>query len=527
MKKMHVCKKIFSRTMIVLLLTGVLALSFNIQQTKCSEPPTTEWDRTYGGTSDEILRSLIQTSDGGYVLAGYTWSFGAGSSDFWLVKTNSTGHEQWNRTYGGTNKDEAWCVVQTSDEGYALAGETRSFGAGNNDAWLIKTDSAGHMEWNQTYGGTGYEYALSVVQTSDGGYALAGDKRSSDLVNGYFWLVKTNSTGHEQWNRTYGGTSDEYAFSVVQTGDGGYALAGQTTSFGAGGYDFWLVKTDLAGDVEWSQTYGGTDFEICRCLVQTGDEGYALAGYTESLGAGGYDFWLVKTDQNGNMEWNRTYGGTSDEYAFSVVQTGDGGYVLAGYTWSFGAGSSDLWLVKTDETGNMQWNRTYGGPNSESPDGASSVVETSDGGYALAGGTTSFGAGNSDFWLIKLAPEVIPATVDIDPDTLNLRSNGQWITAYIELPEEYNLSEIDVSTILLNGSISVDPEAPTAIGDYDMDGIADLMVKFDRAAVIALLGTCDYGEETGKSVDVALAITGEATGTLFEGVDTIRVLLKG
>jgi hypothetical protein len=355
------------------------------------------WSRTYGGTSYDYAYSLVQTGDGGYALAGYTSSYGAGSDDFWLVKTDSAGNMLWSRTYGGTSIDEARSLIQTSDGGYALAGYTWSYGAGAADVWLVKTDSAGNMLWSKTYGGTGDDVALSVVQTGDGGYALAGYTGSD------FWLVKTDSAGNMLWGKTYGGTGNDRAFSVVQTVDGGYALAGGTSSYGAGSYDFWLVKTDSAGNMLWSNTYGGTSYDYAYSLVQTFDEGYALAGYTGSYGAGGDDVWLVKTDSAGNMLWSNTYGGTSGDYAYSLVQTGDGGYALAGYTWSYGAGSGDFWLVKTNGAGNTQWSRTYGGTDI---DYAYSLVQTGDGGYALAGITWSYGAGSGDFWLVKVNPEM-------------------------------------------------------------------------------------------------------------------------
>jgi len=472
-------KKTPSGIMVILLLTSTLIVAFNIQAAVSSEPPATEWTRTYGGANDEgggtgyEGNSVVQTCDGGYAIAGYTSSFGAGNWDVYLVKTDWTGNMQWNKTYGGANDDYACSVVQTCDGGYAIAGATRSFGAGNWDSWLVKTDAVGNMQWNQTYGGTRGDSTYSIVQTYDNGYVLAGGVDSFGAGSSDFWLIKTDANGNVMWNRTYGGARDDDAFSVIQACDGGYALAGKTTSFNAGSDD---------------------------------------------------DFWLVKTNSTGHEQWNKTYGGQDQEYAYSVVQTSDGGYALAGYTESFGAGLKDFWLVKTDSVGSMQWNGIYGDTNE---DDANWVVQTEDEGYALTGATKSFGTGGWDFWLIKLAPVEIPSTVDIDPDTLNLKSNGQWITAYIELPEEYSVSEIDVFSILLNGSIGVDPEAPMAIGDHDTDSVPDLMAKFERAAVIALLGTHDYGEDTGKSVDVALVITGEAAGMPFEGVDTIRVLLKG
>jgi hypothetical protein len=256
--------------------------------------PATQCNRTYGGTSTDIAFSVVQTGDGGYAIAGYTYSFGAGEHDFWLVKTDAAGNMQWNRTYGGTSNDFARSVVQTGDGGYAIAGYTDSYSVGYDDFWLVKTDSSGNMQWNKTYGGTGNDIAYAVIQTSDGGYALTGETTSYG-TGGDFWLVKTDSSGTVQWNQTYGGASGDVAYSLVQTGDGGYALAGHTESYGAGNYDVWLVKTDSSGTVQWSRTYGGADNDVARSVVQTGDGGYALAGYTDSYGAGGYDFWFIKT----------------------------------------------------------------------------------------------------------------------------------------------------------------------------------------------------------------------------------------
>jgi hypothetical protein len=370
------------------------------------------WSRTYGGTSYDEAYALVQTTEGGYALAGYTDSFGAGGDDFWLVKTDASGTMQWSKTYGGKGSEKAEALVQTTDGGYALAGFTRSFGAGNYDAWLVKTDAGGTMQWNKTYGGTNVDYALALVQTVDGGYALAGETQSFGAGGWDFWLIKTDSAGNMKWNKTYGGTSDDWARSLVQTADGGYVLAGWTKSFGAGSYDSWLVKTDASGTMQWNKTYGGTSDDEAEALARTADGGYALAGTTYSFGAGNFDAWLIKTDGSGTMQWNKTYGGTNVDMAFALVQTADGGYALVIFTSSFGSGGYDAWLVKTDAGGTMRWNKTYGGTGR---DDIEALVQTGDGGYALAGLTYSFGAGNSDFWLIKAFG---PLSVSISPSSV-------------------------------------------------------------------------------------------------------------
>lgn len=358
-----------------------------------------EWSKTYGGLGNETVCSVVQTTDGGYALLGYTDSFGAGGTDLWLVKTDANGNEEWNKTFGGKEYDYGMSVVQTVDGGFVLAGITRSFGAGWTDIWLIKTDANGNMQWNRTYGGTDWDYMdgeRSVVQTSDGGYAIVGYTNSfKGKDNSTLWLIKTDETGNMQWNRTYGPWWG--AFSLVQTIDGGYAMAGFTDLMES---DFLLVRTDSTGNILWYRTYGGEGYDTAHSLIQTADGGYAITGETSSFDTGQYDIWLVKTDADGNMQWNRTYGGTRIDDGQSLVQTRDGGYAIACRQNSFGEGSYDFRLVKTDSTGSAQWNWTFGGTGSDTP---FSVVETIDGQYALTGGTESFGAGRSDFWLVKLA----------------------------------------------------------------------------------------------------------------------------
>jgi predicted secreted protein len=357
------------------------------------------WSKTYGGTgADTGAGDIIQTSDGGYAISGDTASFGAGGTDYWLIKTDAAGNMQWNKTYGGSLAESEAAMCQTSDGGYALVGDTKSFGAGSNDFWLVKTDAAGNMQWNKTYGGTGADLGINVVQTGDGGYALAGYTNSFGAGSNDFWLIKTDDAGNMQWNKTYGGTGTDFCFNVIQTGDGGYALAGPTTSFGAGGMDIWLVKTDAAGNMLWNQTHGGTGTDYMDQMIQTVGGGYAIAGFTTSFGAGSADVWLVKTDASGNMQWNKTYGGTGSDNGFHMTQTLEGGYAIIGSTASFGAGGNDIWLVKTDTNGVMEWNQTYGGTGT---DDGRSIIQTTDGGYALAGNTNSLGAGGNDFYVLK------------------------------------------------------------------------------------------------------------------------------
>jgi uncharacterized delta-60 repeat protein len=343
------------------------------------------------------------TSDGGYIIAGSTQSFGAGGDDIYLIKTDSEGNMLWNQTYGGTGYDYGNSVQVTSDGGYIIAGQTNSFGAGAYDVYLIKTDSEGNMLWNQTYGSTNRDEGHSVQVTSDGGYIIAGSTQSFGAGGDDIYLIKTDSEGNMLWNQTYGGPDDDGGSSVQVTSDGGYIIAGYTYSFGAGKSDVYLIKTDSEGNMLWNQTYGGTGYDYGNSVQVTSDGGHIISGYSSPSGPSGYDFYLVKTDSGGNMLWSQTYGGTTVDRSFSVQVTSDGGYIISGSTASWPFDESDVYLVKTDSEGNMLWSQTYGGTGY---DGGFSVQVTSDGGYIIAGSTYSFGAGKSDVYLIKVQPPI-------------------------------------------------------------------------------------------------------------------------
>jgi hypothetical protein len=277
----------------------VLLLLF-ISYTNLQGQVDTLWTRTFGGADFDAFKSIQQTTDGGYIIGGETWSYGAGLSDAWLIKINSNGNEEWNQTFGGSAQDYANSILQTTDGGYIIGGETWSYGAGLSDAWLIKINSNGNEEWNQTFGGSAQDYANSILQTTDGGYIIAGRTESND--EGDVWLIKTDSEGNEEWNKTFGGSDSDRGRSVQQTADGGYIVAGYTQSFGNGSFDAWLIKTDSQGNEEWDKTFGGSDYDAAKSVQQTTDGGYIIAGDTYSFGNGENDVWLIKTDSQGNTE---------------------------------------------------------------------------------------------------------------------------------------------------------------------------------------------------------------------------------
>jgi len=354
------------------------------------------WEKTFGGTDLDVGFSVQQTTDGGYIITGVTESYGNGNHDVYLFKTDGSGNVQWTRTFGGTSDEDGTFVQQTTDGGYIITGWTDSYGNGFRDVYLIKTDGSGNEQWTKTFGGTNEEFSSSVQQTTDGGYIITGWTGIPGLRDVY--LIKTDGSGNEQWTKTFGDTDDDFGHSVQQTTDGGYIISGMTESFGNGLRDVYLIKTDGSGNEQWTKTFGGTDLDFSYSVQQTTDGGYIITGVTESYGNGNHDVYLIKTDGSGNEQWTKTFGGTSDDVGDNGKQTTDGGYIITGWTESFGNGLRDVYLIKTDGSGNELWNKTFGGTDD---DMGHRIQQTTDGGYIIIGRTESFGNGNWDVYLIK------------------------------------------------------------------------------------------------------------------------------
>jgi predicted secreted protein len=389
---------------LTIFLVSLLIFSY-INGSGVSAASTGEFIRAFGGAKSDVAYRVIQTKDGGYALAGQTSSYGAGLTDAWLVKTDSNGNLEWNKTYGGPSDDTVSCIIQTSDSGFILSGLTFSFGSGGSDFWVIKTDSNGNAQWNKTYGGQKNDFASYIIKNVDGGYAVVGWETSFGSGGEDVWLIKIDANGNMQWNKTYGGLFNDEAFCVIQTSDGGYAITGDTAS-ASNTEDAWFVKTDSNGNMQWNQTYGQTGIDAVLSVVQLNDDAYVLGGWTSSFGAGSTDAWLIKTTSNGSMLWNTTYGGLFDDTTYSMVKVDNGGFALAGSTRVSANASLDFWLVKADSNGELQFNKTYG---EAFDDVAYSIIQTSDKAFVLTGETGVSANANKDALLVKTIPnQAIP-----------------------------------------------------------------------------------------------------------------------
>lgn len=339
-----------------------------------------------------------QTQDEGYVIVGVKWSLGLGPGNAVLMRTNSEGTKKWLKVLGGPNMDQGNCVQQTADMGYIVAGTTWRRAHSRSDVFLTRTDSEGNVLWSSVFGGRERDHGSEVLQTTDGGYIVVGDTASYGAGSADVYLIKTDATGRNLWSKTFGGTRDDRGYSVQQAADGGYIVAGKTESFGEGEEEGFLVRTDSRGELLWKRTFGGKGRDGLRCVRQT-PGGWILVGSTTSLGRGETDIYLIETDPEGNPNWIRTHGGRHGEFGHSVRPTKDGGYIAAGHIWPSGSlGNTDVYLLKTDRRGSKMWDQKFGGAGF---DYAYCVQQTADGGYIVVGRSTSFGNQNDKVYLIK------------------------------------------------------------------------------------------------------------------------------
>jgi len=334
---------------------------------------------------------------------------------------------QWDVAFGGPAKDWAYAMTATGGGGVCTAGRTASKGAGLEDAWVVCVDGNGQLVWDRTFGGTAIDRARAIIETRDGGLFVAGATESKGAGEFDAWALKLDADGELLWERTFGGPATDWASSAVETRDGGLALGGYTQAASGAPYDFWVIKLNAEGELLWERTFGGPATDWATAIAETRDRGLVVVGHTESKGAGAADFWVVKLDAGGELIWDQTFGGADLDYASAVTASGDGGAVVAGLTGSAGAGGLDIRVLKLDARGEVMWDRLYGG---EQDDWVRAVIETRDGGHALAGYTMSQGAGLYDVWMLKLNADGALLTERTFGDTGN-----EWARAVAEMPD--------------------------------------------------------------------------------------------
>jgi len=456
------------RTSFVILLIGV-SCPFAVRGV--------EWAGSYGTSLfDEGVTCIQQTADGGYIVVGDTGVYG--SDDAWVLKLAGNGSVEWEKTYAGDDEERANCVQQTADGGYIVAGDTDSFDVVGRDVWVLKLYADGTIDWQKTYGGDGSDMAYSIQQTSDGGYVVAGQTTSFGAAGYDAWVLKLDAAGNVDWQKRCGWDYDDYARSVRQTRDGGYVVTGKFCLGFGSDWDLWVLRLNVDGTIVWQKRYRGADWgsETGFAVRQTADGGYVVAGYTISFGVDEEDAWLLKLDDNGTIAWQKTYGGAGSERARAIAQTADGGYVVAGETDSFGAGERDVWVLKLDANGNILWQKTYGGAGNE---WARAIEQTTDSGYVVAGDTDSFGAGKADMWLLKLNTAGAIADCGIIGTSNVVPSDTSATTVEVpDKPVDTNATGDTPTFVVTNTSASSAYQCSQfgyAKGDVNGDGLIDLL----------------------------------------------------
>tara|TARA_B110000495_G_scaffold39905_1_gene32212 strand:+ start:596 stop:2929 length:2334 start_codon:yes stop_codon:yes gene_type:complete len=344
------------------------------------------WEDSFGGRGADGGNDVLGTSDGGYISVGYTNAYGSGKNDVWIIKTDFNGEKQWSRVYGGKLDDYGWGVTESDDGGYVIAGETFSFGSGQSDIYLLKIDSNGNMKWNTTFGGLAEDVAYSVVNSNDGGFIVAAQTKSYGKGGSDGMIVKFDSKGIKQWNRLFGGKGLDYLKSITVDSLKGYILAGGSRSFNDGDNQGWVLSVNNDGYPRWEKTYGDVGEDGFNMITRTKDGGFVAVGSSASFFSKGMkDVIMIKLDSDGQKLWMNLYGGRENDIGNAVNECKDGGFIIAGETTSYGKGKSDILLIKTDQLGIEKWKTTVG---SVGVDIGNSVQELTKGGYIISGTST-------------------------------------------------------------------------------------------------------------------------------------------
>ncbi|WP_103069132.1 hypothetical protein [Aquimarina sediminis] len=389
---------------------------------------TIEWTKTFGGSNEDNALSVVETTDGGYAIAGYTLSVDgditdktATDSDYWVLRLTKNGEIAWSKTYGGTGDERAEKIIKTNDNGYAVVGYSRSadedvtINAGLQDYWIVKLDTSGNIQWEKSFGFPGIDRAFSVVQTNDGGYFITGfldvsasngdgnDNGSKHGV-GEFWGIKLDASGNKVWRRYFGGTNNDRSYDVVQTEDNGFLMIGSSESIdfditnSKGSYDFWAVKVNADGTKVWEKSYGGSEIDVGYAIATSGDGKYIIVGDSRSVdgdisGAkGNADLWMIQIDGTGKILWEKSLGGTQFDTGRGIHKMQNNGFIITGNSRSNDLdldknnGQSDVWNIMIDNTGKILWKSTLGGSQAEFGEGC---IETSDKKIIVVGSSES------------------------------------------------------------------------------------------------------------------------------------------
>lgn len=415
----------------------LLIQMMSFAQKSTAEVPYIGWMDKIGNYDLNTAKSIQQTPDGGYVVIGYT-SFNEenvlnhhGGSDIWVLKLTNRRHIQWEKTLGGSKDEFASSINQTKDGGYIIAGTTKSIDGditnkieeNGTDYWIIKLDAIGNIEWQKVFGGDSFDHTSEAKETTDGGFIIVGSSRSNlknekregifDGANDENWVIKIDKTGNIQWQKVFGGKGYDHPNSIQETTDKGFIIVGSANDSiitSASNFNFSIIKLNETGEIQWQKSLGGSNDDYANCVQQTQDGGYIIGGTTQSIdgdvintSGGGKDFWIVKLNSNGDIIWQKAFGETAKDELYSLQQTKDGGYIMAG---SHGVKDIDGIAIKLDDKGNIEWQKSIGGSEY---DDFSSIVQRKDNGYIIVGKSNSTDEGlrniyskKSGFWIIKL-----------------------------------------------------------------------------------------------------------------------------
>lgn len=387
---------------------GVIFVLFCCAAMASAQPPDTLWTRRYDVDYIDYCRSVAQTADSGFVVTVAPQRSG-GSSYGALIRADPSGDLLWLRTYGTDSRGSFASGIVLPDGGFAVCGIRLPADSDSGMYQLFRTNSTGDSLWCRFYRNELVAQATEIVLVPDGGFAIIGNVyRTRDVDTVASWLVRTDAVGDTLWTRMFYNDLTGVLRSIAATADGGFVLGGWSGDGYHGDVNYWMVKTDSLGNTEWSRNYGGWNWDEGTDVAQTPDGGFVISGSTLSYGPGGFDYWVVKTDAAGDTQWTRAYGGRGDDECFALDITDDGGFLLGGASFSF-ARTVGMWVVKLDSAGNQLWDRPFygtGPSHTDSSAGCEDVVQTSDGGYIIAGTNRTRGTLlESDIFLVRLGPE--------------------------------------------------------------------------------------------------------------------------